>query len=539
MHRFAALITALDETNKTNAKLAALVDYFDGAGPADAAWAVHFLSGRKLNRLVRSGDLRLWAAEEAGVADWLFEESYTLVGDLAETIALLLPPPTDSADVPLATVVEQGLVALRRAKDEDAKRAILLAHWRRMDRPQRFVFNKLLTGGFRIGVSQRSVTKAIATVAGLDAALVAHRLMGDWDPTPDFYKNLISAEDDGELDASRPYPFFLAHAVEPEEGPGPLGEPSEFLIDWKWDGIRAQVIRRTGKSYVWSRGEELIGEKFPEIEAVADALPDGTVLDGELVAKKGDAVLPFGELQRRLNRKSVGKKLLNDVPGHLIAFDILEHGGEDVRDKPLGERREILEGLLADLSITTERLTLSETLNQATWDDLAAARETSRERRAEGLMLKRLDAAYGVGRVRGPWWKWKVEPFTVDAVMIYAQAGHGRRANLYTDYTFAAWDDGEEGDVLVPFAKAYSGLTDEEIAEVDRWIRRNTLERFGPVRSVKQELVFELAFEDIRRSTRHKSGIAVRFPRITRWRKDKPAAEADRLETIFDLLPSD
>ncbi|MEM7811677.1 MAG: ATP-dependent DNA ligase [Planctomycetota bacterium] len=540
MHRFAALITALDETNKTNAKLAALVDYFSDATPADAAWAVHFLSGRKLNRLVKSGDLRAWAAEEAGVAEWLFEESYTLVGDLAETIALLLPAPTESTDVPLARVVEEGLFGLRRAQGDDAKRDLLLAHWRRMDRPQRFVFNKLLTGGFRIGVSQRSVTKAIATVAGLDPALVAHRLMGDWDPTPTFYESLVADEDDGELDDSRPYPFFLAHAVEPEEGPAPLGDPSEFLIDWKWDGIRAQVIRRSGKSYIWSRGEELIGEKFPEIEAVADALPDGTVLDGELVARKDGVVLPFGELQRRLNRKSVGKKLLKDVPGHLIAFDILEAGGEDVRSRPLTERRRRLVTLLEERAIDPSRLSLSETIEETSWDSLAAVRETSRERRAEGLMLKRRDEPYGVGRVRGPWWKWKVDPFTVDAVMIYAQAGHGRRANLYTDYTFAAWRTGEGGeDELVPFAKAYSGLTDEEIGEVDRWVRRNTLERFGPVRSVKAELVFELAFEDIRRSTRHKSGIAVRFPRIARWRKDKPAAEADRLDTIVDLLPDD
>lgn len=533
MHLFAQLFTRLDSTNKTLAKLAALEDYFAQAQPADAAWAVYFLTGRKIKRLVKSPSLRAWAAAEASVSDWLFDESYEVVGDLAETIALLLPPPTEFSTRPLVEWVEQVLLPLKGA-DEETQRRVLAESWRQLDRPQRFVFNKLLTGEFRVGVSQGLVMKALAKISGHPAATIAHRLMGDWEPTPEFYASVVTEQDAGESNVSRPYPFFLAHALEAE--PDSLGELSEWLVEWKWDGIRAQLIRRRGMTFIWSRGEELITERFPELLPFVESLPDGTVLDGEIVGYK-DGVLPFGELQKRIGRKTLGKKILADVPVRFIAFDLLEQDGVDIRDVPLAERRQRLEivgnalrGVPYKENVSFE---ISKTVSANDWPGLIAQREQSREERAEGLMLKRLDSPYGVGRTRGPWWKWKVTPFTIDAVLVYAQRGHGRRAALYTDYTFAVWKDGE----LVPFAKAYSGLTDAEIAQVDRFVRRNTLQKFGPVRHVEPQLVMELAFENIRKSTRHKSGVAVRFPRIARWRHDKLPKDADSLERILELLP--
>ena len=529
MKAFTDLYTRLDGTNKTLAKQAALVDYFAAAPAADAAWAVYFLSGRKLKRLLLSRELRSWGAEAAGVPDWLFEASYEVVGDLAETLALLLPDPGETTDLPLKTFVENRLLPLKKM-DEPERHAAVVRLWGELDRPQRFVAGKLMTGSFRVGVSQRSVIKALAAVADLPTELIAHRMMGTWEPTAEFYRSLTKPESDGEIDASRPYPFFLAHPT--DDPAADLGDAGDYLAEWKWDGIRSQVIRRQGQSFVWSRGEELIGERFPEILAVADALPDGTVLDGEIVIARDGDVQSFAELQRRIGRKTVGKKLLKDCPAHFVLFDVLEAGGEDVRSRPLSDRRELLTAIAGELAGDAFNISPSDLLEGATWEAFAAHREHSRAMRAEGLMLKRKDAAYGVGRVRGPWWKWKVEPYTVDGVMLYAQRGHGRRASLYTDYTFGVWDGGE----LVPFAKAYSGLTDQEIGSVDRWIRRNTVNKFGPVREVNKERVFELAFENIQKSSRHKSGIAVRFPRIVRIRDDKTAAEADTLDTVKGLV---
>ena len=533
MNAFTALFTRLDETNKTLSKQAALVDYFQSAPPADAAWAVYFLSGRKLKRLLLSRELRSWGAAEAGVPDWLFEASYEVVGDLAETLALLLPPPTEASDLPLRSLVEDRLLPLKKM-EEGERRAAVVQLWRELDRPQRFVAGKLMTGSFRVGVSQRSVVKALATAGDVPTELVAHRMMGSWEPTAAFYKSLTLPEADGEIDASRPYPFFLAHPT--EEPTEDLDAADRYYAEWKWDGIRSQAIRRQGQSFVWSRGEELIGERFPEILAVADALPDGTVLDGEIVIARDGDVQSFAELQRRIGRKTVGKKLLRECPAHFVLFDLLEHGGEDVRGRPLSERRTLLTQIADGLDGAGVNLSPSDVLEGETWEEFAAHREHSRAMRAEGLMLKRKNAPYGVGRVRGPWWKWKVEPFTVDGVMLYAQRGHGRRASLYTDYTFGVWDEVDGETKLVPFAKAYSGLTDKEIGSVDKWIRRNTLNKFGPVREVKHERVFELAFENIQKSTRHKSGIAVRFPRIVRIRDDKTAAEADTLDTVKGLV---
>lgn len=529
MKTFTELFSRLDETNKTSGKLAALSEYFSSADPADAAWAVYFLSGRRSKRLIPIRSLAGWACELADTPQWLFDECYEAVGDLAETIALLLPAPSRSTEQPLAHWVEQRLLPLRDL-DEQRQREAMLAAWDELDSTQRFVWNKLLTGGFRVGVSQRLVTRAIAESAGLQPALVAHRLMGTWAPTPEFFEALRSPASE-EFESSRPYPFFLAHQLD-DPPHDKLDERSNWLAEWKWDGIRAQLIRRGGETFIWSRGEELMTDRFPELLVDATRLPDGTVLDGEVLAWK-DAVLPFSVMQRRIARKKLGPKILADAPVIFMAFDLLESSGEDVRQKPLAERRALLSEILAHRP-KDSAIRVASPLEEPTWEALAAIRERSREHGVEGLMLKRLDSPYGVGRERGQWWKWKIEPYTIDCVLIYAQQGHGRRAGLYTDYTFGVWRDG----ALTPFAKAYSGLTDEEIRKVDRFVRRNTIERFGPVRSVKPELVFELAFENIQRSARHKSGVAVRFPRMNRWRQDKKPEDADTLEAILAMLPT-
>jgi DNA ligase-1 len=523
---FAQLFTAIDETTATNEKVAALVEYFRSAPPVDAAWAVHFLSGRRPKRLVSSGKLRAWAAEAAGIPDWLFEESYHEVGDLAETITLLLPPGEDSSRHSLSHWVEQRLLPLRD-EDDLVQREAMQRAWRELDTRERFVWNKLITGSFRVGASQRLVTRALAELSGVPEGVVAHRLMGAWDPTPEFFQRLI-APDTRDADVSRPYPFFLAHPLETE--PHSLGDSADWMAEWKWDGIRSQLIRRSGRTYLWSRGEELLAGRFPEVEETGAFLPDGTVIDGELLPWSENAPLPFAQLQRRIGRKNLGRKILEEVPVVLVAYDLLEEAGADIRTLALTERRRRLAALLQ--TIPAGRLLLSPAVEATGWEEITAARRTARETGAEGLMLKRLSSGYGVGRRRGDWWKWKVDPLTVDAVLLYAQPGSGKRAGLFTDYTFGIW----EGNHLVPFAKAYSGLTDEEIRKVDAFVRRNTLEKFGPVRTVKPELVFELHFEGLQRSTRHKSGIAVRFPRMARWRMDKKAEEADTIETVRGLL---
>jgi DNA ligase-1 len=526
MQSFTDLYTALDETTKTNAKIEAMVRYFAQADAADAAWALYFLSGRRPKRLVAAAKLREWARELAAIPDWLFGECYDAVGDAAETIALLLPAPAHTTDRPLHGWVENILLPLAEM-DDDAQRAALHQAWGELDGRQRFVWNKLITGAFRVGVSQRLLVRALADVSRIDATVIAHRLMGAWEPTADFYHTLLSVETN-DADISRPYPFFLAYPLEGD--PESLGDVTEWQAEWKWDGIRAQLIRRQGKTFLWSRGEELITERFPLLHEAGDRLPEGTVIDGEILPWKDGRVMPFAQLQRRIGRKNLTKRLLEEIPEILLAYDLLEWQGEDVRAQPLSWRRQRLAELVATLA--HPRLILSELVERDSWPALAQARAQSREQGVEGLMLKRIHSSYQVGRRRGDWWKWKIDPYTIDAVLIYAQRGSGRRASLYTDYTFAVWD----GDQLVPFAKAYSGLTDEEMRQVDRFVRQNTKEKFGPVRSVTPELVFELAFENIQRSNRHKSGIAVRFPRILRWRHDKKPEDADTLEQIKGMI---
>jgi DNA ligase-1 len=527
VREFARLFAELDETTRTGEKVDAMARYFATADPADAAWAVHFLSGNRPKRLIAARRLAGWAMEGSDVPPWLFEECYHAVGDLAETLSLLLPAATEPVDLPLHIWVEERLFALA-GEDEETQRRGILRSWRELDGNERFVWNKLITGGFRVGVSQSLVVRALSKASGVDEATVAHRLMGAWEPRADVFLRLVSA-DARDADVSRPYPFFLAYALEDEVET--LGEPAEWQAEWKWDGIRAQVIRRAGQTFVWSRGEELVTERFPELAEAAALLPEGTALDGEIMPWLEGRPLPFAQLQRRIGRKKLGPKILAEVPVVLVAYDLLELAGRDVRGEPLAWRRARLEELLA-ATPAAGRFITSPVAQADAWQHVRDAHARARDVGAEGLMLKRRDAPYGVGRRRGPWWKWKVAPYTADAVLVYAQPGHGRRASLYTDYTFAVW----AGADLVPFAKAYSGLTDAEIRQVDAWIRRNTVEKFGPVRSVRPELVFELAFEGIQPSPRHRSGLAVRFPRILRWRTDKPAAEADSVDTLRSLL---
>ena len=528
MRNFAQLYAELDGTNSTLSRLAALERYFRDAAPADAAWAVYFLTGNKPRQVVPSRRLYELAAQIAELPGWLMDECYEAVGDLAETVAHVLPPAQRRTDDPLHVWVEERLLPLAGATDEE-RIAGLRRAWRELDGTARLVWNKLITGEFRIGVSARSVVRALAALSGIDANVIAHRLAGDWRPTPERYAALIST--DGEQgEASRPYPLFLAHALESDPAET-LGDLAAWQIEWKWDGIRAQVIHRGGAVYVWSRGDELINETFPDLVAAGGTLPEGTVIDGEIVVWRDERAAPFNALQKRLGRKSPGKTVLAEAPASLVAYDLLEIDGRDVRPQPLVERREQLESVLAKTGISAA-LRVSPIVRASDWQALKALRATSRELGVEGMMLKRRDSEYGVGRVRGAWWKWKIEPYTVDAVIIYAQRGHGRRASLYTDYTFGVWDNG----ALVPFAKAYSGLTDAEIREVDRFVREHTVEKFGPVRHVEPVIVCELAFEAIQKSSRHKSGIAVRFPRIARLRPDKQAKDADSLDSVRALL---
>lgn len=528
MRRFAALYAELDRTTSTSAKREAIATYLREAPPSDAAWAVYVLGGGKLRRLARSGELRQALAEATGYADWLIDECYEQVGDLAETIALMLPPGDGRLSaVPLQSWMEERLPDLGRL-ESDARVERLRAWWLALLPAEVFLLNKLITGSLRVGVSHKLVVQALAQWSAQPTDLIAHRMSGEWRPSAEALAALAAPVADDEHLADRPYPFFLASPLEHEVDT--LGEPAEWLAEWKWDGIRAQLMRRGDAVGLWSRGEERLDGRFPEIERAAFSLPGQAVLDGEILAWDTASKLPlvFTALQKRIAKLKPGPKLLADAPVRFMAYDVLEHEGADLRERPLHERRALLAKLLEG---TDSALMMSPSIEAASWAALAREREQSRERQTEGLMLKRLDSPYRVGRKRGDWWKWKVDPHTIDAVLLYAQPGHGRRSGLFTDYSFGVWD----GDALVTVAKAYSGLDDKEIGKLDRWIRAHTTERFGPVRAVEAVHVFELAFAAVQLSGRHKSGVAVRFPRIVRWRTDKGIGDADKLDDLRRL----
>jgi len=615
MKAFASLYTELDASGSTSHKVEAMVRYLRDAPPADAAWAIYFLAGGKPRQIVPARSLREAAREASGLPEWLVDESYSSVGDLAETIAHLLPEAQVCESIGLSQWMDERLLPLRGAPAEVGI-AALKNWWSQLDWNGRFALNKLITGGFRVGVSKQLVVRALAEVAGLEPTLIAQRMIGYTDARrmPDTQRYLaLIAPPSADLSASQtsgqPYPFFLAHPLQGEVAS--LGALRDWQVEWKWDGIRAQLVLRGEQVWLWSRGEELITERFPEIERAArkllesagcerqaldglvrdGALRDGPtldglvrnglVLDGEVLAwdVARSRPLPFAALQRRITRKTLTAAIAREAPAVFVAYDLLESAGQDWRDRPLAQRRAQLERVLGQTAdagaamcdsaapaaidapsapsapsapigapserTMTEVLRLSPVLAASDWPELAALRESSRERGVEGFMLKRRSSSYGIGRTRAEgvdWWKWKVEPYSIDAVLVYAQRGHGRRASLYTDYTFALWDrpagDGPKPPALLPFAKAYSGLTDDEIAQVDAVIRRTVVEKFGPVRSLTPTLVFELGFEGISRSPRHKSGVAVRFPRILRWRTDKTVDQANTLADLHALLGS-
>lgn len=567
MKAFAELYSRLDATTSSNAKLSAMRDYFASVPAEDAAWAVYFLAGGRPRQLVPTKLLREQAMTLGNLPEWLFEESYQAVGDLAETLSLLLPEAVHSSDQGLAIWMEEKLLPLRGLPPEELAER-LPTFWAQLDRISLMVCIKLITGSFRVGVSKLLVTRALAALADIDSKRVAQRLVGYTDlsnrPTAEGFQKLIApeSEDEHAQRGGQPYPFFLAHALQQpvDQFETLLGPVDNWQVEWKWDGIRAQLVKRDGRVWIWSRGEELVTDRFPELQTLVHKLPDGTVIDGEIVVWKapesavaqGEAfelntqdteqaapsVQPFALLQQRIGRKTLGKKILEEVPVVLLAYDLLEWQGHDWRSRPQQERRTQLDKLIDDCQSPV--LLPSPVISARDWQDLGEQREASRSLGVEGMMLKAKDALYGVGRTKdmGVWWKWKVDPFSVDAVLIYAQRGHGRRASLYSDYTFAVWDGPPQASerTLVPFAKAYSGLTDEEMRKVDAIVRKTTVEKFGPVSSVTPTLVFELGFEGIALSKRHKSGIAVRFPRMLRWRQDKSVAEADSLSTLQDLL---
>ncbi|HON67278.1 MAG TPA: ATP-dependent DNA ligase [Phycisphaerae bacterium] len=527
MQRFTNMYFELDATNRTGEKVEILERYFVEAPPRDAAWALLLFSGQKLMRATSTRYLREWVSQETGYPPWLVDESYHVVGDLSETLALLLPDRGHGTQRPLHELVEHFLLPLSRRSDA-LRRDLIVEAWRELDAHQRFIFHKFLSGSFRVGVSRQLITRALAGVSGLPASVIASRLAGGIEPTEAYYERLL-AHDEGEVQDYRPYPFFLAH---PFEGSlESLGDLDGWQIEYKWDGIRSQLIHRRTRTLVYSRGEENITDAFPEVREAGAALPDGTVLDGEVLAWEDDRPLPFALLQRRLNRKHEQPRLFAEIPVVFMAYDLLELNGQDIRERPLAERRAELEALVSQMGDST-RLKLSPIVRATRWDDIERLRQESRGMGVEGVMIKGKASAYGVARPRGDWWKYKVDPHEIDAVLIAAQPGSGKRANLFTDYTFGVWRDEE----LVPVAKAYSGLTDDEIREIDRFVRRHTLAKHGPVRVVQPVLVFQLAFERVQESTRHKAGLALRFPRIARWRRDKTAAEADTVESLRSLL---
>ncbi len=526
MQQFSDLISAVEITNKTNAKIDALVHYFNIAPDKDKLWLIALFTGKRPPRPIKTTLMKEWCMELTNLPEWLFLESYSAVGDLGETLALLLPNPTHHLDLSLNEWMTE-LKALKPKSDEQ-KKAFVLEAWTGLDQQERLIFNKLIGGSFRIGVSKKTLVNALAKLTNIDANQLMHSIIGNWDIDYISFEELVQGKHIN-YNNSKPYPFCLAYALEKELLE--LGKPKDWIVEQKWDGIRGQIVKRNSEIYIWSRGEELVTNQFPELVEAMSNFQYDFVIDGEILAMKDNSVLLFNDLQKRLNRKNVTKKLLEEVPIGFKVYDILECNGDDIREHPFIERRKRLETVFSSVALP-QHIKLSFLVDFKNWEELRGIRNNSRAINSEGLMLKQKKSPYHTGRKRGDWWKWKVDPLTIDAVMIYAQKGSGRRSSKYTDYTFAVKKD----DALVTVAKAYSGLTDKEITEISQWVNKNAIEKFGPVRTVKPELVFEIAFEGIALSNRHKSGVALRFPRIARWRKDKPVDEIDTIESVKQLI---
>jgi DNA ligase-1 len=543
MNRFAELLDRLAYEPARNAKLRLMTDYFRSTPDPERGWALAALAGALSFAHAKPGLIRNLIIER--VDPVLFELSYDYVGDLSETVALMWPAsrPAEggaSGDLSLTSVIET-LATLGKAQLPRQ-----LTRWLdALDETGRWALIKLVTGGLRIGVSARLAKAAAAALGGKDAQEVELLWPG---LAPPYVELFAWFEGRAEKPASAdPAPFrppMLAHAL--DDADLAALDPADFMAEWKWDGIRVQAVtgQRDGGmiTRLYSRTGEDISKSFPDL---IDALHRPGAIDGELLIRRDGLVQSFNVLQQRLNRKTVTAKLIAEFPAHLRVYDLLADGEDDLRGLPFAERRARLEEFVARLG--EDRIDLSPLVQFATWDELTAARKDPAVAGAgadaaavEGVMLKRRESPYLPGRPKGPWWKWKRDPFIIDAVLMYAQRGHGKRSSYYSDYTFGVWTRGEGGDELVPVGKAYFGFTDEELLQIDRFVRRNTTERFGPVREVvhapDQGLVLEVAFEGLQRSTRHKSGLAMRFPRISRLRWDKPPAEADRLERLETMI---
>ena len=527
MRQFAALIRKLELSSRQNEKVLVLSAYFQEAAEKDRVWAIALLSQRRPSRTMTLRQMKKWALEFSGIPEWLFEESYQIVGDLAETIALILPPPTGQAEQGLSHWIET--ITELKGRASEAQKALVFKSWEVLDKAERFQFNKLVTGSFRVSVSQRLMTRALSLATGMPETVLAHRISGGWDPESTAFQDLVREQSPTE-EAGRPYPFQRIHPL--EEGPNVLGETSGYLIDWKWEGIRCQLIRRSSNSFIWSEKGELITGAFPAIASALDNFPEGLVLDGEIVIMQDAGVGPASGIEKRLGMKKPGPKALRELPAAFIAFDILEREGTDLRDRPLLERKQQLLDLAGQVDATGEVILFSDPLPVNDWADVAGFRAEARNMRADGLLIKKRELPYRSGDVEGPWLHWKPEAHTINALLIYATRGQGGSTRQYTDLSFAVW----AGDQLVPFTRTIEGLPEEDMAELSSWIRENTVERFGPVRSVRAEQVFEIAFEGIEPSSRHRSGLILRSPRILRWCRGLTPDRAGKLSSLKKLL---
>lgn len=542
MNRFAQLLDRLTYEHGRNNKIRLMTDYFRHTPDPERGYALAALTGSLTFQHAKGGLIRALIAECTDPV--LFGLSYDYVGDLSETVALMWPadPSQKPNAIPSLSDVVTGLSTMGKSQ-----LPAQLARWLdALDETGRWALLKLVTGALRIGVSARLAKTAAAALGSKDVTEIELIWSGLAPPYLDLFAWLEGKADAPSTNDPAPFrPAMLAHAIEQPDFE--KLDAKDFSAEWKWDGIRVQAAAGTNEkgervARLYSRTGEDISESFPDL---IESLRFDGAIDGELLIVRNGRVQSFNVLQQRLNRKTVTPKLLNEFPAHLRAYDLLFENGEDLREKGFMERRARLEKFIAGLD--DPRVDVSQLVPFSTWDELTAGRSDPASAGAgddadavEGVMLKRRDAPYVPGRPKGPWWKWKRDPFTVDAVLMYAQRGHGKRSSYYSDYTFGVWTKGEAGDKLVPVGKAYFGFTDEELLQIDRFVRRHTTERFGPVREVTHDadtgLVLEVAFEGLQRSTRHKSGLAMRFPRISRLRWDKPPREADRLETLEKLL---